>query len=115
MRQCIWVRFQGVCGLRRCVLDRHTPQYNRECVYSNATSAASWCMSQHRSERRPNDLPLSCAAIIQRYHGGVEIGLQNGRSLRAAQRRPLEWRVGRPALRTLDFGDTSARLFAARG
>ncbi len=53
--------------------------------------------------------------MIQRNYVRVEIIAQNGRRLRAAQRRQLEWRVGRPALRTLDRADTSARLFAARG
>ena len=62
-----------------------------------------------------NGLPLSCAAMIHRDHVGVEIARQNGRRVWAAQRRPLEWRVGRPALRTLDHADTSAKLVGRAG
>ncbi len=53
--------------------------------------------------------------MIHRYHVGVEIIAQNGRRVWAAQRRPLEWRVGRPAPPAVYTGDTSARRVAARG
>ncbi len=71
--------------------------------------------SYHDACGPPNGLPLSCAAMIQRNHVGVEIARQNGRRVWAAQRRPLEWRVGRPALRTLDHADTSAKLVGRAG
>ncbi len=53
--------------------------------------------------------------MIQRNHAPVEIASQNGRRVWAAQRRRLEWRVGRPAPPTVDAGDTIAWLGAARG
>ena len=53
--------------------------------------------------------------MIHRYHVRVEIAHQNGRRLRAAQRRRLERRVGRPAPPAVDAGDTSAKLVGRAG
>ncbi len=53
--------------------------------------------------------------MIHRYHARVEIAHQNGRRLRAAQRRRLERRVGRPAPPTIDRADTSARRVGRAG
>ncbi len=53
--------------------------------------------------------------MIHRDHARVETAHQNGQRLWAAQRRPLERRVGRPALRTLDHADTSAKLVGRAG
>ncbi len=89
-------------GWARQGRDRATPEWPR-------------AYSDHDVCGPTNGVPLSCAAMIHRYHVGVEIIAQNGRRVWAAQRRPLEWRVGRPALRTLDHADTSAKLVGRAG
>jgi hypothetical protein len=45
---------------------------------------------------RLNGLPFSCAALIDRDVIVADAGAQNGPDLVAAQRRQLQWRVGRP-------------------
>ncbi len=98
----VWWRGRRAVGRTRRGCDHATPK--TPIVYSS-----------HDACGPPNGMPLSCAAIIHRDHARVEIGLQNGRNLRAAQRRRLERRVGRPALRTLDHADTSAKLVGRAG
>jgi len=53
---------------------------------------------------RPNALPLSCAAILDRESVRADSSFQNGRDLRAAQRRQLQRHVRRQVLLVL-MGD----------